>query len=74
MSATIMTRRCDRCHRTYTYNPSVGKLGKICPYCGKVQPLDPTTKNPLKSAIPILLLWQIRRFPRPRFPWEVPRL
>lgn len=33
MSIRIMTKKCTHCHRTYTYNPSTGNLGRICSYC-----------------------------------------
>ena len=37
MSATIMIRKCQHCGHNYSYNPSVGKFGIICPKCGKLQ-------------------------------------
>ena len=37
MSATIMIRKCQHCGHKYSYNPSVGKFGIICPKCGKPQ-------------------------------------
>ena len=37
MSATIMIRKCQHCGHKYSYNPSVGKFGLICPKCGKTQ-------------------------------------
>ena len=37
MSATIMIRKCQHCGHKYSYNPSVGKFGIICPKCGKAQ-------------------------------------
>lgn len=37
MSAVMMTRSCVHCRRRYTYNPSVGRFGMVCPHCGKVQ-------------------------------------
>ena len=33
----LSTRRCEYCRRKYAYNPSVGKFGTICPYCGRPQ-------------------------------------
>lgn len=38
MSMRIMVRKCVYCRHRYTYNPSTGSLGLICPKCGKVQP------------------------------------
>ena len=37
MSAVIMFRKCECCHRRYAYNPSIGKNGGICPKCHKTQ-------------------------------------
>ena len=51
MSATIMIRKCQHCGHKYTYNPSVGKFGLICPKCGKTQSSivpTPTLKNIFK--------------------------
>lgn len=28
-----MKKRCPNCGRVFTYNPSVGDSGLICPYC-----------------------------------------
>ena len=33
MSALPMKKRCPNCGRVFTYNPSVGDSGLICPYC-----------------------------------------
>lgn len=41
MSAILMTRRCNRCKRTYTYNPSLGDFGSICKHCHWPQQLTP---------------------------------
>ena len=37
MSIRIMTRKCEHCGHRYTYNPSTGNLGMICPKCHKGQ-------------------------------------
>ena len=37
MSAQIMFRKCEYCGYQYTYNPSTGNFGKICPKCHKIQ-------------------------------------
>lgn len=37
MSTRIMFRRCQHCGHRYTYNPSTGNLGLICPKCNKAQ-------------------------------------
>lgn len=37
MNIRIMFRKCQHCGHRYTYNPSVGKFGLICPKCRKVQ-------------------------------------
>jgi DNA-directed RNA polymerase subunit RPC12/RpoP len=33
MSIITMWKKCPKCGRKYTYNPSTGDLGLICPYC-----------------------------------------
>ena len=37
MSIKIMFRKCQYCKHVYTYNPSVGKFGHICPKCMRLQ-------------------------------------
>ena len=37
VSIRIMFRKCEYCGHRYTYNPSVGNFGVICPKCKKVQ-------------------------------------
>lgn len=37
MSTLFMTKRCQNCHRRFTYNPSVGDFGLICRHCGMPQ-------------------------------------
>lgn len=37
MSIKMMTKKCTRCHRTYSFNPSVGDMGIICKHCGYPQ-------------------------------------
>lgn len=37
VSIITMHRTCERCGRRYTYDPSVGRFGMVCPHCGKVQ-------------------------------------
>lgn len=37
MSATIMFRKCQHCGHKYTYNPSNGNFGFVCPRCGMPQ-------------------------------------
>lgn len=33
MSALPMYRTCVKCGKMYSYNPSIGDLGIVCPYC-----------------------------------------
>ena len=35
MSLLPMYKRCPNCKRQFTYNPSVGDMGLVCPHCGK---------------------------------------
>ena len=35
MSMLPMHKRCPNCKRQFTYNPSVGDLGLVCPHCKK---------------------------------------
>ncbi|MGN0610131.1 MAG: hypothetical protein ACI4J6_13055 [Oscillospiraceae bacterium] len=51
MSMMPMYKICPHCKRRYSYDPSTGSLGFICPHCGK-----PTadvsvrkTKQPIKE-------------------------
>ena len=37
MSIRIMFRKCEHCNHRYTYNPSTGNFGIICPKCKKYQ-------------------------------------
>ena len=37
MSIVTMQRACEHCGRRYTYDPSVGRFGMVCPHCGKLQ-------------------------------------
>ncbi|MBR4863277.1 MAG: hypothetical protein IKU07_01770 [Oscillospiraceae bacterium] len=46
MSARIMTKLCIHCRKAYSYNPSVGDWGKVCPHCHKLQDMSyPTEKG-----------------------------
>lgn len=36
MSAILMLKKCKKCGKKYSYNPSVGNFGMICPYCGNI--------------------------------------
>lgn len=40
MSIRSMVKRCIHCHRTYTYNPSVGDFGMVCKHCSKIQMIN----------------------------------
>lgn len=64
MSTRIMFRRCQHCGHRYTYNPSTGNLGMICPKCNKAQssvidlpktPLEGVLKNKVKD-------WALKTF------------
>lgn len=33
MTMHPMFKKCPKCKRKFTYNPSVGDLGLICPHC-----------------------------------------
>ncbi len=35
MSLLPMYKRCPNCKRQFTYNPSVGDMGLVCPHCNK---------------------------------------
>ena len=35
MSAVAMFRKCGHCGKKFTYNPSAGDMGLICPHCNK---------------------------------------
>lgn len=35
MSIVPMYKRCPNCKRQFTYNPSVGDMGLVCPHCNK---------------------------------------
>ncbi len=37
MSICTIFRKCQNCGHRYSYNPSVGKFGRFCPKCHKVQ-------------------------------------
>jgi Zn finger protein HypA/HybF involved in hydrogenase expression len=37
MSIRIMFRKCEHCRHRYTYNPSIGNFGVVCPKCHKAQ-------------------------------------
>lgn len=37
MSIRIMFRKCEHCGHRYTYNPSTGNFGMVCPECRKAQ-------------------------------------
>lgn len=52
MSARIMTKQCKYCHRTYTYNPSVGDFGNFCKHCMKSQAGGLQTGKPPKAYTP----------------------
>lgn len=65
MPIHMMTRRCIHCRRKYTYNPSVGNLGLICPHCGKSQRMPPQRRSPkpkLQCRFPIRFPWK----PKPK--------
>lgn len=40
MSILIMKRKCVYCKKVYTYNPSVGNFGLVCPKCNRSQPIS----------------------------------
>ena len=52
MSMVMMHRRCIHCGEKYTYNPSVGKFGLICPRCGKINPFVPRIQKSIKLHSP----------------------
>ena len=61
MSARIMTKQCVHCHRSYTYNPSIGDLGHVCKHCGKSQ----------GRSLPSVKLSQLpQHVPHPSSPWK----
>lgn len=37
MSNRIILRKCEHCRHCYTYNPSTGNFGMVCPKCHKAQ-------------------------------------
>lgn len=50
MSICIMFRKCEHCHHRYTYNPSTGNFGMVCPKCHKAQSeLIPVPKTKVKK-------------------------
>ena len=50
MSIRIMFRKCEYCRHRYTYNPSTGNFGMVCPKCHKAQTdLVPVPVNNLKK-------------------------
>ena len=50
MSIRIMFRKCEHCRHRYTYNPSTGNFGMVCPKCHKAQTeLVPVPVNNLKK-------------------------
>ena len=46
MSARPMYKRCIHCHRTYTYNPSVGDFGAVCKHCRRIQIMNLAGNKP----------------------------
>lgn len=50
MGIRIMIRKCEHCGHRYTYNPSTGNFGTVCPKCRKMQSeLIPTSANRKKK-------------------------
>lgn len=50
MSIRTMFRTCEHCRHRYTYDPSTGNMGMICPKCRKPQSkLVPTAANKLRK-------------------------
>lgn len=49
MSIRPMYRKCSRCRRSYSFNPSTGDLGLTCKYCGHLQ-VSPPTPFPLPEG------------------------
>ena len=47
MSTRIQVKTCPACHRTYTYNPSIGDFGRICKYCHGIPASKPKQKTKL---------------------------
>lgn len=45
MTIRPMYKKCKYCHRIYSYNPSLGHLGHMCPYC-KNRPLTQKVEIP----------------------------
>ena len=37
MGICTMFRKCENCGHRYTYNPSTGNFGKVCPRCRTIQ-------------------------------------
>lgn len=37
MSTILMIRKCQHCGHKYSYNPSTGNFGVVCPKCNKPQ-------------------------------------
>lgn len=35
MSSLPMYKTCPNCGRKISYNPSIGNMAPVCPYCGK---------------------------------------
>jgi hypothetical protein len=40
----LMYKYCPNCKCQYPYNPSVGDLGIVCPYCGKLPVISAAKK------------------------------
>lgn len=50
MNILTMFRRCEYCEHRYTYNPSTGNFGMLCPKCHKAQSqIIPVSVNELKK-------------------------
>ena len=48
MSIVMMFRKCVHCGHKYSYNPSVGNFGEICPKCKMIQLLGVSQKDKKK--------------------------
>ena len=55
MSALMMFRSCEHCGHRYTYNPSTGNFGLVCPKCKKPQTSLVPNKGPADSGSDVRL-------------------
>ena len=62
MSIVTMYKTCVHCGRRYTYNPSTGRLGLVCPHCGRAQ-MSVIPRIPAPPGHPQ------HRKPKPWEPW-----